>query len=306
MNPLICLMGPTASGKTALAMQLLQHFPFEIISVDSAMIYQDMNIGTAKPTREELQAAPHHLIDICTPLETYSAAEFCAAVDTLSQNIQARGKIPLLVGGTMMYFRALSQGLCALPEANEAIRETLTAYANKHGQLAMHDWLKQVDPASALRIHANDTQRTQRALEVFLTTERPLSEYLREEQPKRACLLLSLFPARRIWLHDRIAARFTQMLSDGFLDEVEALKAHWSVTPQHVSMKCVGYRQALDYLAGMMDHSTFEAQGIAATRQLAKRQLTWLRNWDNIVHFDPEETTLKAEILTVLSKYLNK
>ena len=296
---IFCLMGPTAAGKTAIACEWVRQLPCEIISVDSAMIYQGMDIGTAKPSQEILLDAPHHLIDICSPVETYSAAAFCDAAWALCEGMTARGKIPLFVGGTMMYFRALQLGLSILPEADENIRATLVAQHALHGAKFMHDWLKRVDPIAARRIHANDTQRTQRALEVYLITGRSLSDYLAEITvlPQTQFINISVQPARRAWLHERIAQRFDAMLAEGFVDEVAGLIKQWDLTNMHASMRCVGYRQAFDYLQGLTDYATFCERGVAATRQLAKRQLTWLRSWSDTLVYDAEDTQCMTQIL---------
>lgn len=303
---ILCLMGPTAAGKTDIACQWMEQLPCEIVSVDSAMIYQDMNIGTAKPSHDILKTSPHHLIDICPPTATYSAAQFCEDVRQVSQGIQARGNIPLLVGGTMMYFRALQQGLAVLPPADEVLRAELVAQHLLHGTDYMHQWLKQVDPHAALRIHAHDTQRTQRALEVYLLTKRPLSDYFAEASstPQSQFINLSLFPQNRAWLHERIALRFQSMLAAGFLDEVRYLVEHWHVSRMMSSMRSVGYRQALDYLEGMIDYTTFNEQGMAATRQLAKRQLTWLKRWPNMHYYDPEDADVAENMLHFVKQRL--
>lgn len=276
-----CLMGPTASGKTALACELVSKFPFEIISVDSALIYRGMDIGTAKPDPEELVRFPHHLIDILDPPQSFSAAEFCDAANRLCANILSRGKIPLLVGGTMMYFNALQQGLSSLPEADADIRAQLIEQANTKGWEALHTELAHIDPASAARIHCHDTQRIQRALEVFYITGKPMSDVLLEKKAVSSYeyVNLVLFPEDRAWLHERIARRFEIMLQQGFIREVEGLLQTWPSLQTCPSMRCVGYRQACDYLAGKDDYASFCDKGIAATRQLAKRQLTWLRHW---------------------------
>lgn len=283
----ICCMGPTASGKTALAIELCQHYPVEIISVDSAMIYRDMNIGTAKPTKEELQQAPHHLIDIIDPTEAYSAAQFCDDANRLIAEILGRGKIPLLVGGTMMYFNALQNGLSQLPEADEALRQELS----QQDLPELYCRLQAVDPKTAARLNENDTQRISRALEVFLLSGKPMSEHLAAKKQAASWNFknIILFPEDRAWLHERIATRFDMMLQQGFIEEVAHLLATWPLHPQLPAMRCVGYRQALDYLNGVYDQQTLREKGIAATRQLAKRQLTWLRHWSDGRYFDPEQ-----------------
>lgn len=298
-NLIFCLMGPTASGKTGLACELIQHLPFEIISVDSAMIYREMNIGTAKPSSEELINAPHHLIDIIDPVESYSAAQFCSDATVLCDSILAKGKIPLLVGGTMMYFNALQKGLSQLPDANEAIRKQLESEAAQKGWDLLHQKLQSIDPETAARIHAHDTQRIQRALEVYYITGIPLSVFLAKDkvQAKYRFINLVLFPEQRIWLHERIAQRFDQMLEDGLVEEVQQLQEHWALNRNLPSMRCVGYRQVLEYLQGDYDYSTMRDKGIAATRQLAKRQLTWLRHWEDVLRYDSQTPTFNAEIL---------
>lgn len=298
-NLIFCLMGPTASGKTGLACELIQQLPFEIISVDSAMIYREMNIGTAKPSIEELHAAPHHLIDIIDPVESYSAAQFCTDATALCDSILAKGKIPLLVGGTMMYFNALQKGLSLLPEANEDVRKQLENEAAQKGWNVLHQKLQEADPETAKRIHAHDTQRIQRALEVYYVTGIPLSVFLAKEktEAKYRFINLVLFPEQRAWLHERIAQRFNQMLEDGLVEEVQQLQEHWSLNRDLPSMRCVGYRQVLEYLQGDYDYSTMRDKGIAATRQLAKRQLTWLRHWDDVLRYDSQSTTFSDEIM---------
>jgi len=291
MRDVVCLMGPTASGKTAIACELVKQMSYEIISVDSAMIYRDMDIGTAKPDAETLDLAPHRLINLCDPTESYSAAQFCDDADKACEDSLSAGKTPLLVGGTMMYFRAFQEGLSVLPEASPKIREQIELDAATHGWAHMHQTLAKIDSTTAARLHPNDTQRIQRALEVYYLTGKPLSEVLgaaRKTSPYRFINII-LFPNRRAWLHERIAMRFDEMLALGFLDEVDALLARWDLTRDHTAMRCVGYRQALDYREGMCDYSAFRERGIAATRQLAKRQLTWLRSWPDAHYFEPEK-----------------
>lgn len=301
-------MGPTASGKTALACELVKRFPLEIISVDSAMIYRDMDIGTAKPTAEELQVAPHHLIDIIDPIESYSAAQFCTDTISLSEAIFKKGKFPLLVGGTMMYFNALQKGLSTLPEANPEVRQQIEAEAATHGWDVLHQKLMQVDPKAAARIHAHDAQRIQRALEVYYLTGTSLSDFLEQQTkgPDYHFVNLILFPEQRSWLHERIALRFDQMLSQGFLDEVKALQQKWHLTMNMPSMRCVGYRQALEHLRGDYDYDLMRDKGIAATRQLAKRQLTWLRHWDDeVMRFDPQNAAFADEIIAKIKEIID-
>lgn len=304
-----CLMGPTASGKTALAASLLKHFLFEIISVDSAMIYKDMDIGTAKPSKEELEVAPHHLIDIINPDEVYSAAQFCSEALTLCDAIKTRGKIPLLVGGTMMYFNAIQKGLSELPESDSSLREQLENQALTVGWDVMHQRLKDIDPIAARRIHAHDTQRIQRALEVFYLTGMSLTDLLAKQKPNPSGGLrfvnIALFPQERAWLHDRIAQRFDDMLHMGFVEEVILLQKKWNLNLNMPSMRCVGYRQVLEYLNGDYDESQMREKAIAATRQLAKRQLTWLRSWDNALYYDPQKSTFSKEIIAKTREILD-
>jgi tRNA dimethylallyltransferase len=273
----LCLAGPTASGKTAAALAIAEALPVEIVSVDSALVYRGMDIGTAKPTPAERAQVPHHLIDIVEPTESYSAARFVDDVHRLVGEIAARGRLPLLVGGTMLYFKALFEGLDAMPASDPAVRAALDEEAARRGWPAMHAELAQVDPVTAARLPPGDAQRIQRALEVWRLSGRPLSSFHRD-RPARPDppMLISLEPRERAWLHARIAQRFDTMLAHGFVDEVRRLRARGDLRPELPSMRCVGYRQAwealdTDGLDGLRD------KGIAATRQLAKRQLTWLR-----------------------------
>ncbi|MCW8470136.1 tRNA (adenosine(37)-N6)-dimethylallyltransferase MiaA [Fluoribacter gormanii] len=302
-----CLMGPTASGKTALACELVTRYPFELISVDSAMIYRDMNIGTAKPTAQELRIAPHHLIDIKNPIESYSAAQFCADALSLCEEIDKRGKIPLLVGGTMMYFNALQKGLSTLPEANLMIRQQLEDEAALYGWPVLHQKLVGIDPESAARIHAHDAQRIQRALEVYYLTGKTLSAFLEQdkEKPDHHFMNFILFPEQRAWLHERIAQRFDHMLAEGFIEEVRQLKQKWHLTMNLPAMRCVGYRQALEFLQGDYEYSIMRDKGIAATRQLAKRQLTWLRHWGEAFYYDPQNEAFCDEIIAKIGEILD-
>lgn len=285
------VLGPTAGGKTGLALRLAQRFPLEIISLDSALVYRGMDIGTAKPTAEELASVPHHLIDIISPLQSYSAAEFAADCLRLCGEISARGRMPLIVGGTMMYFHALVNGLNDLPQADAGVRAQLQAQKAEQGVEGLYRRLCEVDAATAARLKPGDTQRIERALEVFLLTGRPLSDHLAVQTAYRVPLRLHtlvLFPQRRELLHEAIARRFRLMLEQGFLEEVGRLKAEYpSLTAEHNSMRCVGYRQAWDYLDGACAYDAFVDAGIAATRQLAKRQLTWLRKTEADTLLDP-------------------
>ncbi|QHI97324.1 tRNA (adenosine(37)-N6)-dimethylallyltransferase MiaA [Xylophilus rhododendri] len=292
--PVIALAGPTASGKTAAALALARHlaprFPVEIVSVDSALVYRGMDIGTAKPDAAELAAVPHHLIDILDAAERYSAAAFVADAGRCIREIRQRGALPLLVGGTMLYFKALFDGLDAMPAADPAIRAALDAEAAERGWAALHAELALVDPATAQRLAPLDSQRIQRALEVFRATGQPLSSFHQRQQraasaagEPSAATLVSLEPADRAWLHRRIAQRFDTMLEQGFLDEVRSLRARGDLSLDLPSMRCVGYRQAWETLDQSAQPDARQLQdlherGVAATRQLAKRQFTWLRS----------------------------
>lgn len=293
--PILCLMGPTASGKTDLAVELVRRLPFEIISVDSAMIYRCMDIGTAKPGPEVLEEAPHHLIDILDPAERYSAARFREDALAVMEQILDRGRLPLLVGGTSLYFRALQHGLSELPEADPHVREELERQAKVQGWEALHRELAAVDPVTAKRIHPNDPQRIGRALEVYRLTGRPLSDWFSEgrrgETPYRFHNLALAPPDRRL-LHERIAIRFRRMLEQGFVDEVRALYERGDLSPGLPSMRAVGYRQVWAWLAGECDEAEMVERGIAATRQYAKRQITWLRGEPELTWLDPAETGL--------------
>jgi len=273
----LCLAGPTASGKTAAALAIAEVLPVEIVSVDSALVYRGMDIGTAKPSPAERARVPHHLIDILDPRESYSAARFVADARRLAGEIRARGRLPLLVGGTMLYFKALIEGLDAMPEADAALRAQIDAEAARRGWPALHAELAAVDPVAAARLPPGDSQRIQRALEVFRLTGRPLSSFHRTKAPAAAPPLVSLEPRERAWLHARIAGRFDAMLAGGLVEEVQSLRARGDLHAGLPSMRCVGYRQVWEALdAGTLDG--VRDAGIAATRQLAKRQLTWLRS----------------------------
>jgi tRNA dimethylallyltransferase len=283
-------MGPTASGKTAMAIELRQRYPVDIISVDSALVYRGMDIGTAKPDAKTLEAAPHALIDIRDPLESYSAAEFREDALAEMERITARGRVPLLAGGTMLYFKALSQGLAVLPAADPAVRSRLEAEAAEKGWPAMHRRLAELDPEVANRIHPNDPQRTQRALEVIEITGRKMSE-LQAEQGESPLdyrvLKIVACPQPRSVLHERIEQRFDQMMQEGFMAEMEGLFRRGDLHRELPSMRCVGYRQAWGLLAGEYDPEEMRFKAIAATRQLAKRQLTWLRQESTALWYDP-------------------
>lgn len=290
LSPAIFLMGPTASGKTGIAVELAQRLPVELISVDSALVYRGMDIGTAKPDAATLKRAPHHLIDIIDPTQAYSAAHFRSDALRLMADITARGKIPLLVGGTMLYFNALQDGLSNLPQANADIRARLDDEAREQGWPALHARLAKVDPETAARLEPGDSQRIQRALEVWEISGQPMSELYKQSVSEKLpynLLKIALIPSDRAVLHQRIAARFDTMLEQGFLQEVVRLRKEYpELTPDTPSMRCVGYRQALQYLDGEFDIAELREKGIAATRQLAKRQLTWLRGMEDIMALD--------------------
>ncbi|QQE06444.1 tRNA (adenosine(37)-N6)-dimethylallyltransferase MiaA [Cupriavidus sp. ISTL7] len=284
--PIVCLLGPTASGKTAAALALATRAPIEIISMDSALVYREMDIGTAKPSAAELAAVPHHLIDIIDPADSYSAAKFVADTNALVESIRARGREPLIVGGTMLYYKALTQGLNDLPRADPQVRAELDRLAEERGWPALHAMLAQVDPVTAARLAPNDSQRIQRALEIHRLTGQPMSALLAREADARTFdgqagsrfRAIALEPSDRAVLHARIEARFDAMLGGGLLDEVERLRSRGDLHPGLPSIRCVGYRQVWEYLDGHCDFATMRERGIAATRQLCKRQLTWLRS----------------------------
>jgi tRNA dimethylallyltransferase len=296
-------MGPTASGKTDLAVSLVERLPFEIISVDSALVYRGMDIGTAKPDAETLARAPHRLIDIIDPAEAYSASRFREDALREMAEITAAGRIPLLVGGTMLYYRALEQGLSRLPRADAPTRARLEAEAAELGWQAMHDKLAEVDPVAAERIHPNDPQRLSRALEVYALTGRPMSELWQENGPPALpyrLLKLAVAPTDRAELHERIARRFRLMLEQGLVEEVEALYRRGDLGPELPSIRCVGYRQVWQYLEGELSYSEMSDKGIVATRQLAKRQFTWLRSEQRLHWFATFENRLLEKILKLL------
>ena len=304
----IFLLGPTASGKTALAMHLADRFPVEIISVDSALVYRDMNIGTAKPDAATLQKYPHHLINLIDPTEAYSAARFRVDALQAMAQISARGNIPLLVGGTMLYVKALLEGLSKLPEANAEIRAALAARAADIGWPAMHAALARIDPPTAARLKPADAQRIQRALEVFELTGTPISALqtraaTANDFPYRT-LKIGLVAAQRAVLHQRIAARFDAMLAAGLSDEVKWLRTRYALTADMPSMRCVGYRQSWEFLNGAIDAATLLETGIAATRQLAKRQLTWLRSMPDVEFLDCLRADLPEIVASRMGEFL--
>lgn len=297
---LLCIAGPTASGKSAIARTIAQQWPCEIINVDSATIYRGMDIGTAKPTRQERATISHHLLDILDPLKSYSAAAFRRDALVCVQQIRARGRLPLLVGGTMLYFKALREGLNDLPSANAELRKELEAHAAQRGWPAMHAWLREIDPVTAARLSPNDSQRIQRALEIWHLSGQPMSELLsapqQSDQPL-ATMTLSLEPVQRGNLHERIAFRFDEMLKEGLVEEVRTLRARGDLHIDLPSVRCVGYRQLWSMLEGETTLDQAREQAIAATRQLAKRQLTWLRSL-------PDRLTVEADAPDALERAL--
>jgi tRNA dimethylallyltransferase len=301
-------MGPTASGKTEMAMRLVDAFGGEIVSVDSAMIYRGMDIGTAKPEPELLADYPHALIDIIDPLESYSAA--CFRTDALREiaAIRARGHIPILAGGTMLYYRALEYGLSPLPKGDPEVRQRLEQQAQELGWEAMHQRLAEVDPEAAQRIHPNDPQRLQRALEVYEVSGVAMSELWRitSEPLRESPLKIALVPAERAVIHQRIEQRFEQMLQQGLVAEVEQLYLRGDLDPAFPSIRCVGYRQIWNYLSGEWDMPTAREKAIIATRQLAKRQMTWLRSEENLHWIDPLEHDARERLLKLVDKNIIK
>jgi len=313
LPPAIFLMGPTAAGKTDLAMELTKTLPCELISVDSALVYRGMDIGTAKPSKEQLAEFPHRLIDILDPAQSYSAADFRADALVAMAEITARGNIPLLVGGTMLYFKALLEGLADMPAADATVRAQLEAEAATHGWQALHDQLASVDPVSAARIHPNDPQRLIRALEVYRVSGLSMTAH-REQQSAQSTDVaasgrhqlpytvanLAIAPADRRVLHDRIEQRFAQMLEQGFVDEVIALRSRGDLHSGLPSIRAVGYRQVWDHLDGNLTWDQMQERGVIATRQLAKRQFTWLRSWEDLHWLD----SLACDNLPRALKYL--
>jgi tRNA dimethylallyltransferase len=303
------LAGPTASGKTALALALARRWPVEIVSVDSALVYRGMDVGTAKPSAAEQAAAPHHLLDLIGPEQSYSAAQFVADARRLIAEIRARGRWPLLVGGTMMYFKALADGIDEMPPADPAIRAAIDAEAVAAGWPAMHARLALVDPVTAARLAPNDSQRIQRALEVYRAGGTPLStlhQRARRDAPAHDGALLALEPASRAWLHARIAQRFDAMLAGGFLDEVRRLRANPALNLDLPAMRCVGYRQAWEALdAGdPPDLGELRERGVAATRQLAKRQITWLRSMGHRHVVEADAADVEARLVTLVESVI--
>ncbi|ASP38896.1 tRNA (adenosine(37)-N6)-dimethylallyltransferase MiaA [Bacterioplanes sanyensis] len=300
----IFLMGPTASGKTALAIALAERYPCEIISVDSALVYRDMDIGTAKPDAATLARAPHRLINMLDPSEPYSAARFREDALREMADISARGKVPLLVGGTMMYFKFLRDGAADLPQADDCVRAQLLSEADAVGWPAMHQRLAEIDPEAAQRLKPMDSQRIQRALEVYQVSGKTLTQHWREQQCEPLpyqVVNLAVCPPERQQLHQRIAERFKMMLADGFIDEVRQLYQRGDLDVSMPSVRAVGYRQAWDYLEGVCDYDEMVERGIIATRQLAKRQITWLRSWPDLHWLDTNDPNLVDSALKILN-----
>jgi tRNA dimethylallyltransferase len=307
MDRAILLMGPTASGKSALAMEIASRMPVEIVSVDSAQVYRDMDVGTAKPGAEDRARVPHHLIDIVDPTESYSAAQFRSDALGLIAAIGTRGRTPLLVGGTMLYFKALLEGLSELPSSDPATRASIDAEAAERGWPAMHAQLAEVDRATAARLKPGDSQRIQRALEVFRVSGRPMSELIGRTTdaslPFRP-VAVGLVPGDRAVLHRRIEARFDAMLTNGLVDELRALRGRYALRAGLPSMRCVGYRQAWQFLEGELTQAELRERGIFATRQLAKRQLTWLRAMSDVTTFDCLDPGVDRAVLGFVSREL--
>ncbi|RDL42991.1 tRNA (adenosine(37)-N6)-dimethylallyltransferase MiaA [Marinomonas piezotolerans] len=296
----VCLMGPTASGKTGLAVEMAANHDFEIVSVDSALIYKGMDIGTAKPEADVLAKAPHRLIDIIDPIESYSAADFLSDAKREINDILSKGKTPLLVGGTMMYFNALQKGLAAMPSADIEMRAQLDEQVRQYGLISLYDELMRVDPESAKRIGDNDPQRLQRAVEVYRLTGKSMTQWWAEQTAQELpydLVNIAVMPEDRSTLHKRIEQRFNIMMDEGFLAEVEALYARGDLTINMPSVRCVGYRQLWQYLEGLDTLDDAIYKGVVATRQLAKRQLTWLRGWDELAVFNSLDRDLFAQTL---------
>lgn len=299
-DTVIFLMGPTAGGKTALALELVERLPLEIISVDSAMVYKGLDIGTAKPAREVLETVPHRLVDICEPTEAYSAGRFRRDALAAIADIHRNGRTPLLVGGTGLYFRSLEQGFSDLPATDPALRKRLGQRLRREGSPALHEELSRIDPASAARLHPNDSQRVQRALEVYEMSGTPLSTRLTQGRLgalPQTMIKLALVPADRQRMRAQVAQRFERMLEDGLVDEVRGFYGREDMHEGLTSMRLVGYRQVWAYLAGRYDYATLRERAVIATRQLAKRQVTWLRSEKNVTWFDSCKTGVTQDII---------
>ena len=301
---ILFLLGPTATGKTGLSIKLAKALSAEIISVDSALVYRGLNIGTAKPDIQERDGVVHHLIDIRNPWESYSAAEFAADASRLITEIQSRGSTPLLVGGTMLYFNALEHGIAELPAADAAIREEIATEADRLGWAALHQELSSIDPVSAKRIHPNDPQRLQRALEVYRITDKPLSELHAQTRSSllESPIKIALLPESRAWLHERIERRLVMMQQAGFLEEVRMLSRDNRIHAGLPSMRSVGYRQALAYLEGDTSDDDWMPKAVAATRQLAKRQFTWIRSMESLTRLACDSLNLTQQLDTALAR----
>lgn len=305
--PVICLLGPTASGKTDLAVEIVQRLPCEIINVDSAQIYKDMNIGTGKPEAAVLAKAPHRLFDFLDPALAYSASQFRSDALAEIADITAAGKMPLLVGGTMMYFKALRDGLAVMPSADEKIRAQILAVADEQGWEEVHRRLAQVDPESAARIHPNDPQRLQRALEVYMVSGQSMTQLHAQQAIEASDIpfdlqFISIQPQERDVLHKRIEKRFIGMIEAGLVPEVESLYARGDLNLEMPSMRCVGYRQVWQHIAGEISFDAMVERGIIATRQLAKRQLTWMRGWEELQNYDSEKSETLDQILKSIER----
>ena len=304
----ICLIGPTATGKTQICLELAQHLPIEVVSVDSALVYRHMNIGTAKPNIDELSQCPHHLINIIDPSEHYSAAQFRTDAEKLAKDIKIRGGIPVFSGGTMMYYKALKEGLNQLPVRNEGIRKEIDLEAKQHGWPYIHEELRKIDPETAKRINPNDSQRIQRAIEVFNITGEPMSKLLSAKISNQTTIKtidIALVPESRAELHKNIGLRFKNMIAIGLIEEVVQIKKRWDLSLEMTSMRCVGYRQVWEYLEGKYDEQTLIEKGSAATRQLAKRQLTWLRSFPIKHVLDPYSESTRPEILRLVKTLIS-
>lgn len=302
-----CLMGPTAIGKTDLACALTVHLPLEIINVDSSLMYQELNIGAAKPEASILQAFPHHLVNCCSLKDIYSVAEFKQDVMALMQEIFNKGRIPLLVGGTMMYFHALQQGLAALPQASQELRQSFLLQAEQKGWQAMHAQLAQVDPIAAQKIHPNDQQRILRGLEIYQLTGKPWTTLIEQEHSSSDIQWynLALMPEPRKWLHQRIEQRLSLMVEQGFIQEVEHILSLPDLNLEHPALRSVGYRQAIAFLKGQLQAHEWQEKALFATRQLAKRQMTWIRGFDNKIVFLCPDDKIQSKIVALMQEILD-